>query len=136
MGRLAPTLGFGIKVVGRTGAALKNMFSLTTPWEDAGCERDECTTCLRGAEMLTPCKNICRACTEVGANKDLKQVRSDISTLYVGETSRLVVEQHNTEELRGLEEQKITKLREQIDKNREEWGSRKHWRRSVSFGKR
>ena len=95
MNRLAPTLGFGIKVVERIGTALKNLFPLTNLWEDQGCGRKDCTTCLQGAEMLPPCtkkslvyENVCRACNPgAGTKKELGEVRSDIPTIYVDETS-------------------------------------------------
>ena len=55
MNRLAPTLGFGVKVVERTGTALKNIFPLTNLWEGTGCSREDCITCLQGAEFTVPC---------------------------------------------------------------------------------
>ena len=57
-------------------------------------------TCNQGAERLPNCRkssliyeNVCLRCNPGAASKgELKEVRDDISTLYVGETSRSVFE--------------------------------------------
>ena len=44
---------------------------------------------------------------------------------------RLVVEEVDTEEQKKLEEQEVERLQELIERNREEWGSKKHASASV-----
>ena len=98
--RLSSVLGFKVKVVERTGTTLKNMFPTTNLWEGQGCGRGDCTTCEQGAEMLPNCtqsslmyENVCGTCNPgAGKDKELKEVKQDIPTLYVGETSRSVYE--------------------------------------------
>ena len=98
--RLAPLLGFKIKVVERAGTALKNMFPTNNLWEGQKCGRPDCTTCEQGAEIMSPCtqasvvyENICETCNPgAGGKKELKEIRSDIPTMYVGETSRSLYE--------------------------------------------
>ena len=98
--RLEGTLGFGVKVVEHTGPTLKSLFPVTNLWEGMKCTRLDCVTCLQGAEELEDCKrsslvyeNICRACNPgVGKKGRVGEVRSDIPTIYVGETSRTMYE--------------------------------------------
>ena len=45
MKRLAPMLGFSIKIVERTGKSLRSMFPLNNLWQGAKCGRTDCTTC-------------------------------------------------------------------------------------------
>ena len=75
--RLAPTLGFSIKVVERAGMSLKNKFPQSSLWDGAKCGRDRCTTCNQGAETLAPCikksmvyENICNICNEGAKGKE------------------------------------------------------------------
>ena len=49
--RLAPVIGFGIKIVERAGSTLKNSFPLNNLWEGIMCGRDECIPCTQGAEQ-------------------------------------------------------------------------------------
>ena len=94
--RLAPTLGFVIKVVEKAGSPLKNNFPLNNLWEGTKCGREECIPCIQGAKVLPNCtqpslvyENVCRSCNQGAANKREEQpFRTDIPTLYVGETGR------------------------------------------------
>ena len=98
--RLVPTIGFGIKVVERAGTALKHQYPTTTLWDGNKCGRQDCTTCEQGAEKISNCtkaslvyENVCQACNPgAGTDKELTEVRSDVPSLYVGETSRSVYE--------------------------------------------
>ena len=100
MKRLAKVIGFSVKVVERAGTALKNLFPTTTLWDGNQCGREECTTCYQGAEKLPNCRkaslvyeNVCKRCNPgADSKKELVDVKSDIPTLYVGETSRSVFE--------------------------------------------
>ena len=99
-GRMATTLGFKVKIVERTGTSLKNMFSTTNLWGEQKCGRADCITCEQGAEMIPNCtqaslvyENVCGSCNPTaGEKKELREVRQDIPTLYVGETSRSIFE--------------------------------------------
>ena len=98
--KLVPTIGFGIKVVERAGTALKHQFPTTTLLDGNKCGRQDCTTCEQGAEKIPNCtkaslvsENVCQACNPgAGTAKELTEVRSDVPSLYVGETSRSVYE--------------------------------------------
>ena len=100
MKRMEGTLGFGIKVVERTGPSLRSQFPLSNLWEGTGCDRQDCTTCRQGAEVLPNCtkssilyENICHACNPAARSKEpVGEVRSDVPTLYVGESSRSIYE--------------------------------------------
>ena len=98
--RIAPIIGFGIKVVERAGRSLGSQFPLTSLWDGAACGRQECITCTHGEEDIPPCtqksvvyENVCGLCN-IGAKeaKELKEVRSEVPTIYVGETSRSIKE--------------------------------------------
>ena len=94
------TLGFRVKVAERTGQSLGSKFPLNTLWDGMKCGRKDCTTCEQGLEELPPCtrmnllyENICTKCNPGAKGKgELEQVRDDIPTLYVGESSRSVYE--------------------------------------------
>lgn len=101
MKRLAPIIGFGVRVVERTGTSLKNNFPLTTLWDGLQCGRtNECITCYQGAERLTDCtkrsvlyENLCLICNQGAAGKgEVENPRQDIPTIYVGESSRSIQE--------------------------------------------
>ena len=101
MSRLAPILGFGVKIVERAGSTLKSQFPLSNLWEGAKCGRTECITCEQKAELELPkCtrssavyENVCRLCIKgAGADKELKDVDPNIPAIYVGETSRTILE--------------------------------------------
>ena len=55
MQRLAPIMGFSIKIVERSGGAIKNRFPQAGLWEGMKCGRESCITCNQGAEFLVPC---------------------------------------------------------------------------------
>ena len=98
--RLSEVTGFKVKVVERAGGALRDQFPTTTLWDGSSCDRMDCTTCNQGAEKLPNCRksslvyeNVCLNCNPgAGSKGELKGVRDDIPTLYVGETSRTVFE--------------------------------------------
>ena len=100
MSRLAPILGFSVKIVERTGSSLKSHFPQSNLWDGAPCGRPKCVTCTQGAEMLPPCtrkslvyENVCSTCNpEAGAVKELENVDPTIPSIYVGETARTVQE--------------------------------------------
>ena len=97
---MEPTLGFKVKVVERAGQTLGSKFPLSTLWEGAKCGRTDCTTCEQMVEDRPKCtskslvyENICIKCNPGATNKgELEQVKSDIPTIYVGETSRSIFE--------------------------------------------
>ena len=98
--RLAPILGFNIKVVERVGGKLKDRFSQAKLWEGADCGRDSCVTCHQGAEFYTPCtrrsavyENTCALCNEgASGKKEIQMASESVPSLYVGETSRTIQE--------------------------------------------
>ena len=100
MTRLTPHLGFNIKVVERTGSALKHSFPQSSLWEGEHCGRGECTTCNQGAEFKTNCskksavyENTCLLCNPAaGKKEELVELKTETPSLYVGETSRTVKE--------------------------------------------
>ena len=104
--RLAPLLGFGVKVVEKAGRSLRSCFPLTTLWDGAPCGRAACITCTQGAEIIPPCsrksvmyENICKGCNKGAGGKREVESSSEIPSIYVGETSRTLQE-------RGLEHQR------------------------------
>ena len=129
--RMEGALGFGVKVVERTGPTLKSQFPLGNLWEGQKCEREDCTTCNQGAEELADCKkpsvlyeNICGTCNP-GAVKggNMEEVRSDVPTLYVGETSRTIYErsrEHWTDWKRRKDNSHIKKHQEEVHGGGEE----------------
>ena len=100
MTRLAPIMGFGVKIVERNGRTLKSQFPQAGLWEGAPCGREKCTTCTQGAEMIPPCtrsslvyENVCSKCNQGAASKrELEDIDPTIPSIYVGETSRTVKE--------------------------------------------
>ena len=55
MARIAPRIGFSVKVVERAGSTLKSKLPQSGLWDGAPCDRGECITCNQGAEVLAPC---------------------------------------------------------------------------------
>ena len=100
MMRLAPILGFRVKIVERAGSSLKSHFPQASLWDGAPCGRVKCVTCTQGAEVLPPCtrkslvyENVCSICNEgAGAKEELRNVDPLIPSIYVGETSRTIHE--------------------------------------------
>ena len=98
--RLEPTLGFGVKIVEKTGANLKSCFPLYNLWDGNICGRKECIPCAQEADFVQPCtknsvvyENICASCNpEAGGKKELEQVVTNFPTTYIGETSRSIME--------------------------------------------
>ena len=97
---MEPTLGFKIKVVERGGQPLGSKFPLTNLWDGATCGRDACITCEQGGDKLPNCskknlmyENVCITCNPgAGGEEEMEQLKDDIPTVYVGETSRSVHE--------------------------------------------
>ena len=98
---LEATLGFKVKVVERNGRSLGSKFPLNTLWAGAKCGRTDCTTCEQGGEEeLPPCtrsnlvyENICTSCNPGATGKiEQEEIRVDIPTVYIGETSRSIFE--------------------------------------------
>ena len=102
MTRISPILGFGVKIVERNGAPLKNKFPQASLWEGAHCGRNNCITCNQGAEFITPCsrrslvyENTCAQCNKgAGAKEEIRSESMDekVPSLYIGETSRTIQE--------------------------------------------
>ena len=97
--RLAPIIGFGIKVVERTGRSLKSIFPLSSLWDGTKCGRNSCITCSQRTEELPPCtrrsvlyENICSNCNKGAGSKGEVENKGDIPSIYVGETSRTLQE--------------------------------------------
>ena len=102
--RLEPTIGFSVKVVERSGLSLQSQFPLTTLWSGTSCGRtNECVTCYQGADMIPDCtkqsilyENVCFKCVpKAKEDKELRDedmMKGEHPVLYVGETSRSVVE--------------------------------------------
>ena len=98
--RLAPTLGFSIKVVERTGTSIRNKFSQGSLWEGTLCGREDCTPCSQDTEKHPPCtrvsvlyENICKDCNPgAGGKGDIKIKTGDTPSIYVGESSRSLQE--------------------------------------------
>ena len=84
--RLAPIIGFGMKVVEKAGSPLKNSFPLNNLWEGAMCGRPECIPCTQGAEQLPPCtqpslvhENVCSICNAQMNTAVLFKVHMDMA---------------------------------------------------------
>ena len=99
--RLAPMMGFSIKVVERAGGALRNQFPQASLWEGAPCGRPNCVTCNQGSEMIAPCtrrslvyENICSKCNKGAGGKDevVGGGNPEVPSIYVGETARSIQE--------------------------------------------
>ena len=95
--RLAPTLGFGIRIIERGGSPLKNSFSVANLWDNMKFGREDFVFC---AEKLQPClkssmvyEYMCKTCNPgVEPRKEQAKIGADIPILYVGETSRSLYE--------------------------------------------
>ena len=98
--KMEQTLGFKVKVVERTGRSLGSQFPLGSLWDGAKCGRKDCVTCEQEGEELPQCtrtnlvyENICVGCNPGALRKgELEQIRSDVPTVYIGETSRSIYE--------------------------------------------
>ena len=81
-GNLSGITGFRVKVVEKTGTAVKNILHKSNPWADGFCSRANCYPCQTGEEKCCFTRNIvytsqCVPCKEAGQVK-----------VYIGETSR------------------------------------------------
>ena len=100
MRSMEQTLGFKIKVVERTGRSLGSKFPLGNLWDGTRCGREDCVTCEQEGEELPKCtktnlvyENICVDCNPGAIGKgEEEQIRIDIPTVYIGETSRSLYE--------------------------------------------
>ena len=95
------TLGFRVKVVERTGRSLGSKFPLSNLWNGSKCGRGDCTTCEQGGEEELPdCtkqnlvyENVCVPCNSGARGRgEQEPFKTDIPTVYVGETSRSIYE--------------------------------------------
>ena len=101
--RLAPMLGFKVRVTEKGGSSLGTLLSNKNLWRGEPCGRPKCRTCQQPDEKKEPCKakNIvyeseCTLCNEPGSRK-LKdreglRERKEQASLYVGETARSIAE--------------------------------------------
>ena len=97
--RLESIVGFGIKIVEKTGLPLVSQFPSDT-WDGTPCGRGDCITCIQGAEEIPPCtkqsmvyENVCLACNKGARSKEqVVQANIEIPSIYVGESSRSIKE--------------------------------------------
>ena len=97
---LAPTLGYRVRVVERTGIKMVSSFPQGRTWRGEQCGRFDCITCNQGTEELPDCtrpsvvyESICEQCNPGARGKgELKSVASGAPSLNVGESSRSVQE--------------------------------------------
>jgi hypothetical protein len=116
--RIAPMLGFEVRVTEKGGTTLGSLLSNKNLWSGDPCGRVKCRTCAQEEEKKEPCtaRNIvyeseCSQCNKPGSRKEsdrdgLKERREQAS-LYVGETARSVSEragEHWEDVLGGKEE--------------------------------
>lgn len=100
MARISPMIGFGVKMVERTGGTLGSKFPQASLWDDQECGRPECITCHQGGESRIPCtrrslvyENVCASCHPEATGKgEIKDGDPTIPSIYVGETSRTIQE--------------------------------------------
>ena len=99
--RLAPILGFKMRVTERGGTELSSLLSSKDLWRGQHCGRGLCVTCRqREVEPKQPCKmrNVvyeseCVLCNPISRDKLEKEVdllRRGQASLYVGETSKSI----------------------------------------------
>ena len=95
--RLAPMLGFRVRVTEKGGTSLSDLLSNKNLWKGEPCGRAGCKPCEQPEERKEPCRarNVvyeseCTWCNEPGSRKmadkvDLKEKKEQVN-LYVGET--------------------------------------------------
>ena len=104
----------------RGGTSLKDLLPNTNPWAGTSCDRADYVTCNQMAEEIPDCtrrsvvyENICLDCNPGAASKgELKDVNTEVPSLYVGETCRSVQErakEHWTDYRRGCKDSHILK---------------------------
>ena len=89
-----------VKIAERTGCTLKDQLSSGSLWGGVPCGREDCTTCTQGGEFIPDCtrasvvyENVCQTCNpDAGKKGELEKVRTDVPSLYVGESSRSIYE--------------------------------------------
>ena len=100
LSRLEGLMGFKIKVVERTGTALKDLFSLSDVWNGGTCSREDCTTCRQGCEEIPDCtrrsiiyESICKKCIPDAIKPGpVETPKTKTPCIYVGESSRSMYE--------------------------------------------
>ena len=103
---LSAITGFRIKVVEKTGTAVKNILHKSNPWAEGFCSRANCYPCQTGEEKCCFVRSLvytsqCVPCKEVGQVK-----------MYIGETSRSAHErggEHEADYKKRLEDSHILK---------------------------
>ena len=101
--RLAPMLGFRVRVTEKGGSSLGSLLSNKHLWSGVPCGRGNCRPCAQPEDKKEPCKarNIvyeseCTWCNEPGsrklADKEGLRERKEQANLYVGETARSISE--------------------------------------------
>ena len=103
MDRITPMLGFKVRVTEKGGTTLESLLSNKNLWSGEECGRGVCRTCAQEDEKKEPCtlRNIiyeseCAKCNPPGTRKEQDkkglEERSDVPSLYVGETARSIHE--------------------------------------------
>ena len=95
LSRLEGLMGFKIKVVERTGTALKDLFSLSDVWNGGACSREDFTTCRQGFEEIPDCtrrsiiyESICKKCIPDAMKPGpVGTPKTKTPCIYVGESS-------------------------------------------------
>ena len=101
--RLAPMLGFKVRVTEKGGSSLGSLLSNKNLWSGEPCGRESCKPCTQPGDKKEPCKarNIvyeseCTLCNEPGsrklADRDGLKEKKEQANLYVGETARSLSE--------------------------------------------
>ena len=115
--RLAPMMGFNIRVVERGGTSLGALLSNKNPWSGAHCGRGVCRTCRQPGDRKEDCKSrnivyesVCTRCNPSNEGKEEAKaglLRSGEPSLYVGESSRSLHErarEHWADADKGVDE--------------------------------
>ena len=100
---LAPMLGYKFRLVESAGSSLSSLLSNEDPWKGSACGMDKCKPCKQKSEVLEECtsSNIvyesrCTSCNGLEKGKEeegkIKDSRDQAASIYVGETSRSLME--------------------------------------------
>ena len=101
--RLAPMIGFKVRVTERGGSSLGSLLSNKNLWSGEPCGREDCRPCMQPGERKEACtqRNVvyeseCAQCNPEGSRKESDKVsladRREVPSLYVGETARSLKE--------------------------------------------
>ena len=96
--RIAPLLGFNVRVTEKGGTTLGSLLSNKNLWSGEQCGRVTCRTWVQPEERKEPCtlRNIvyeseCTQCNPQGSRKEADKLgfeeRRDKASLYVGESA-------------------------------------------------